>query len=173
MMKHLLEYNKFYKRGTNPNDVLGWGDQIKSTLEKTLVGKEFKGYKIEKVEIKNPESFSFGDDQGSGIIQIFCKMSEKSDLGSLYSDLESLGVVKEKLQEIKYNINANSFDSKIYYDDENVYEITAQISPYGSPSQRKENNFLGISYKKYYDDSFDPSYGVGGIISDLILNQIS
>ena len=166
MMKHLLEYNKFYKRGTNPNDVLGWGDQIKSTLEKTLVGKEFKGYKIEKVEIKNPESFSFGDDQGSGIIQIFCKMSEKSDLGSLYSDLESLGVVKEKLQEIKYAISAN-------LDSEDMYEITSEIFPAGSPSQKGENNFLEIVYKKDYNDYFDPSYGVGGIISDLILNQIS
>jgi hypothetical protein len=172
-MKHLLEYNSFHKRGTNPNDILGWGDQIKSVAQKNFVGKVFKGYKVEEVEIKNPESFSFADDQGSGIIQLFCQKESPSELDQLISDLSTVGLASEKVQEIKYNINANSFDSKIYYDDEDMYEITAQISPYGSPSQRKENNFLGISYKKYYDDSFDPSYGVGGIITDLIKSQIS
>lgn len=165
-MKHLLEYNSFHKRGTSPNDILGWGDQIKSVVQKNFVGKVFKGYKIEEVEIKNPESFSFADDQGSGIIQLFCKKENPSELDQLISDLSTVGLASEKVQEIKYNINAD-------LDGENMYEITAQISPYGSPSQRKENNFLGISYKKYYDDSFDPSYGVGGIITDLIKSQIS
>ncbi len=165
-MKHLLEYNSFHKRGTNPNDILGWGDQIKSVVQKNFVGKVFKGYKIEEVEIKNPESFSFADDQGSGIIQLFCQKESPSELDQLISDLSTVGLADDKIQEIKYNINAD-------LDDENMYEITAQISPYGDPSQRKENNFLGISYKKYYDDSFDPSYGVGGIITDLIKSQIS
>ena len=165
-MKHLLEYNSFHKRGTNPNDILGWGDQIKSVVQKNFVGKVFKGYKIEEVEIKNPESFSFADDQGSGIIQLFCQKESPSELDQLISDLSTVGLANDKIQEIKYNINAD-------LDDENMYEITVQISPYGSPSQRKENNFLGISYKKYYDDSFDPSYGVGGIITDLIKSQIS
>jgi len=165
-MKHLLEYNSFHKRGTNPNDILGWGDQIKSVVQKNFVGKVFKGYKVEGVEIKNPESFSFADDQGSGIIQLFCKKENPSELDQLISDLSTVGLASEKVQEIKYTINAD-------LDGENMYEITAQISPYGSPSQRKENNFLGISYKHYYDDSFDPSYGVGGIITDLIKSQIS
>lgn len=165
-MKHLLEYNSFHKRGTNPNDILGWGDQIKSVVQKNFVGKVFKGYKIEGVEIKNPESFSFADDQGSGIIQLFCKKENPSELDQLISDLSTVGLASEKVQEIKYTINAD-------LDGENMYEITAQISPYGDPSQRKENNFLGISYKQYYDDSFDPSYGVGGIITDLIKSQIS
>ena len=165
-MKHLLEYNSFHKRGTNPNDILGWGDQIKSVIQKNFVGKVFKGYKVEGVEIKNPESFSFADDQGSGIIQLFCQKESPSELDQLISDLSTVGLANDKIQEIKYNINAD-------LDDENMYEITVQISPYGSPSQRKENNFLGISYKKYYDDSFDPSYGVGGIITDLIKSQIS
>lgn len=165
-MKHLLEYNSFHKRGTNPNDILGWGDQIKSVVQKNLVGKVFKGYKVEGVEIKNPESFSFADDQGSGIIQLFCKKENPSELDQLISDLSTVGLASEKVQEIKYNINAD-------LDGENMYEITAQISPYGDTSQRKENNFLGISYKQYYDDSFDPSYGVGGIITDLIKSQIS
>lgn len=165
-MKHLLEYNSFHKRGTNPNDILGWGDQIKSVAQKNFVGKVFKGYKVEEVEIKNPESFSFADDQGSGVIQLFCQKESPSELDQLISDLSTVGLASEKIQEIKYNINAD-------LDDENMYEITVQISPYGSPSQRKENNFLGISYKQYYDDSFDPSYGVGGIITDLIKSQIS
>lgn len=165
-MKHLLEYNSFHKRGTNPNDILGWGDQIKSVVQKNFVGKMFKGYKVEEVEIKNPESFSFADDQGSGVIQLFCKKESPSELDQLISDLSTVGLASEKVQEIKYAINAN-------LDGENMYEITAQISPYGSPSQRKENNFLGVSYKQYYDDSFDPSYGVGGIITDLIKSQIS
>ena len=165
-MKHLLEYNSFHKRGTNPNDILGWGDQIKSVVQKNLVGKTFKGYKIEEVGIKNPESFSFADDQGSGIIQLFCQKETPSELDQLISDLSTVGLASEKVQEIKYTINAD-------LDGENMYEITAQISPYGDSSQRKENNFLGISYKQYYDDSFDPSYGVGGIITDLIRSQIS
>ena len=165
-MKHLLEYNNFYKRGSNPNDILGWGDQIKASLEKNFLGKEFKGYKVERIEIKNPESFSFADDQGSGTIQLFCKRTKESELDNLYSDLVSLGVAKERVQEIRYNISAN-------LDNEDMYEITSQISPNGSPSQRKENNFLDIVYKKDYNDYFDPSYGVGGIISDLILSQIS
>ena len=165
-MKNLLEYNSFHKRGTNPNDILGWGDQIKSVVQKNFVGKVFKGYKVEEVEIKNPESFSFADDQGSGVIQLFCKKENPSELDQLISDLSTVGLASDKVQEIKYDINAD-------LDEENMYEITAQISPYGSPSQRKENNFLEVSYKKYYDDSFDPSYGVGGIITDLIRSQIS
>jgi len=165
-MRHLLEYNSFHRRGTNPNDILGWGDQIKASIQKELVGKEFKGYKIEKVEIKNPESFSFADDEGAGTIQLFCKKENPSELDQLISDLSTVGLANDKVQEIRYTINAD-------LDSSNMYIITCQISPSGSPTQRRENNFLDISYKKFHDDSFDPSYGVGGIISKLIRDQIS
>ena len=166
MMKHIFEYGSFHKRGTNPNDVLGWGDQIESVIKRTLVGKEFRGYKLEKVQIKNPESFSFETDQGTGTVQLFFKKETPSDLDQLITDLAGVGLASDKVQEIGYEIDA-------VLDDQNMYDIGYRIFPVGSPSQRKETNFLNIFPEKKYDDSFDPSYGVGGLISGLIKDQIS
>ena len=157
MMKYILEYNSFSKKP----DVLGWGNQIKSFIKTTLVGKEFKGYILDKVEIENPSSFSLEKDLGQGTIQLFFKKEEPSELDQLITDLSDIGLAEDKKIEIGYSIEADS-----NFDDDG-YSVLIRLTP------RKIPNFIGAEFKVFVDNDYDMSYGVGKTVAEEIKKQIS
>lgn len=159
-MKYILEYNS-YPKGSNKNDVLGWADQIQSVIKTTLVGKEFKGYILDKVEIENPSSFSFENDQGEGTIQLFFKKEFPSELDQLITDLSDVGLADDKKIEIGYSIEADS-----NFDDDG-YSVLIRLTP------RKIPNFIGAEFKVLTDNDYDMSYGIGKTVAEEIKKQIS
>lgn len=159
-MKHLLEYNS-YHRGSNKNDVLGWADEIQSVIKTTLVGKEFKGYILDKVQIENPSSFSFEKDQGEGTIQLFFKKEAPSELDQLISDLSAVGLAEDKKIEIHYSIEADQ------HVDDNGYDILIRLTPKEIP------NFMGIKFSVFTDNDYDMSYGIGKTVAEEIRKQIA
>jgi hypothetical protein len=158
-MKHLLEYNS-YHRGSNKNDVLGWADEIQSVIKTTLVGKEFKGYILDKVQIENPSSFSFEKDQGEGTIQLFFKKEAPSELDQLITDLSDVGLTEDKKIEIGYWIEADS-----HFDDDE-YSILIRLTP------KKIPNFIEAKFKVFADNDYDMSQGIGKTIAEEIKKQI-
>ena len=159
-MKHILEYNSYHK-GSNKNDVLGWADEIQSVIKTTLVGKEFKGYILDKVQIENPASFSFDKGQGEGTIQLFFKKEAPSELDRLISDLSDVGLAEDKKIEIHYSIEA---DQNVY---DNGYDILIRLTPKEIP------NFMGMTFKVFADNDYDMSRGIGKTIAEEIKKQIS
>jgi len=159
-MKHILEYNSYHK-GSNKNDVLGWADEIQSVIKTTLVGKEFKGYILDKVQIENPASFSFDKGQGEGTIQLFFKKEAPSELDRLISDLSDVGLAEDKKIEIHYSIEA---DQNVY---DNGYDILIRLTPKEIP------NFMGMTFKVFADNDYDMSQGIGKTIAHEIKKQIS
>ena len=159
-MKHILEYNSYHK-GSNKNDVLGWADEIQSVIKTTLVGKEFKGYILDKVQIENPASFSFDKGQGEGTIQLFFKKEAPSELDRLISDLSDVGLAEDKKIEIHYSIEA---DQNVY---DNGYDILIRLTPKEIP------NFMGMTFKVFADNDYDMSQGIGKTITEEIKKQIS
>jgi len=159
-MRHILEYNS-YQRGSNKNDVLGWADEIQSVIKRTLVGKEFKGYILDKVQIENPSSFSFEKDQGEGIIHLFFKKESPSELDQLISDLSDVGLAEDKKIEIRYSIEADQ------HIDDDGYDILIRLTPKEIP------NFIEAKFKVFADNDYDMSYGVGKTVAEEIRKQIS
>ena len=159
-MRHILEYNS-YQRGSNKNDVLGWADEIQSVIKRTLVGKEFKGYILDKVQIENPSSFSFEKDQGEGIIHLFFKKESPSELDQLISDLSDVGLAEDKKIEIHYSIEADQ------HIDDDGYDILIRLTPKEIP------NFIEAKFKVFADNDYDMSYGVGKTVAEEIRKQIS
>ena len=159
-MRHILEYNS-YQRGSNKNDVLGWADEIQSVIKTTLVGKEFKGYILDKVQIENPSSFSFEKDQGEGTIQLFFRKEDPSELDQLITDLSDVGLTEDKEIEIEYWIEADS-----HFDDDE-YSILIRLTP------KKIPNFIEAKFKVFADNHYDMSYGVGKTIAHEIKKQIA
>lgn len=159
-MRHILEYNS-YPRGSNKNDVLGWADEIQSVIKTTLVGKEFKGYILDKVQIENPASFSFEKDQGEGTIQLFFKKEAPSELDQLITDLSDVGLTEDKEIEIGYLIEADS-----HFDDDE-YSILIRLTP------KKIPNFIEAKFKVFADNNYDMSYGIGKTVAEEIRKQIS
>ena len=159
-MRHILEYNS-YRRGSNKNDVLGWADEIQSVIKTTLVGKGFKGYILDKVQIENPSSFSFEKDQGEGTIHLFFKKEAPSELDQLMSDLSDVGLAEDKKIEIHYSIEV---DPKIGGE---LYDVLIRLTPKQIP------NFMGMSFKVFADNHHDMSYGVGKTVAEEIRKQIS
>ena len=159
-MRHILEYNS-YPRGSNKNDVLGWADEIQSVIKTTLVGKEFKGYILDKVQIENPSSFSFEKDQGEGTIQLFFKKEDPSELDQLITDLSDVGLTEDKEIEIGYWIEADS-----HFDDDE-YSILIRLTP------KKIPNFIEAKFKVFADNNYDMSYGIGKTVAEEIRKQIS
>jgi hypothetical protein len=159
-MKHILEYNS-YRRGSNKNDILGWADEIQSVIKTTLVGKEFKGYILDKVQIENPSSFSFEKDQGEGTIHLFFKKEAPSELDQLMSDLSDVGLAEDKKIEIHYSIEV---DPKIGGE---LYDVLIRLTPKQIP------NFMGMTFKVFADNHHDMSYGVGKTVAEEIRKQIS
>lgn len=159
-MRHLLEYNS-YHRGSNKNDVLGWADEIQSVIKTTLVGKEFKGYILDKVQIENPESFSFEKDQGEGTIHLFFKKEYPSELDQLITDLSDVGLTEDKKIEIGYQIEADS-----HFDDDE-YSILIKLKP------KKIPNFIEAKFSVFTDNDYDMSYGIGKTVAEEIRKQIS
>ena len=159
-MRHILEYNS-YQRGSNKNDVLGWADEIQSVIKRTLVGKEFKGYILDKVQIENPSSFSFEKDQGEGIIHLFFKKESPSELDQLISDLSDVGLSEDKKIEIHYSIEADQ------HIDDDGYDILIRLTPKEIP------NFIEAKFKVFADNDYDMSYGVGKTVAEEIRKQIS
>ncbi len=160
MMKHILEYNS-YHRGSNKNDVLGWADEIQSVIKTTLVGKKFKEYILDKVQIENPSSFSFEKDQGEGTIQLFFKKEFPSELDQLITDLSDVGLSEDKKIEIGYSIEADS-----NFDDDG-YSVLIRLTP------KKIPNFIGAEFKGFADNDYDMSHGVGKTVAEEIKKQIS
>lgn len=158
-MRHILEYNS-YHRGSNKNDVLGWADEIQSVIKTTLVGKEFKGYILDKVQIENPSSFSFEKDQGEGTIQLFFKKEAPSELDQLITDLSDVGLTEDKKIEIGYWIEADS-----HFDDDE-YSILIRLTP------KKIPNFIEAKFKVFADNDYDMSQGIGKTIAEEIKKQI-
>ena len=159
-MRHILEYNS-YQRGSNKNDVLGWADEIQSVIKTTLVGKEFKGYILDKVQIENPSSFSFEKDQGEGTIHLFFKKEDPSELDQLITDLSDVGLTEDKEIEIGYLIEADS-----HFDDDE-YSILIRLTP------KKIPNFIEAKFKVFADNNYDMSYGIGKTVAEEIRKQIS
>jgi hypothetical protein len=159
-MRHILEYNS-YPRGSNKNDVLGWADEIESVIKTTLVGKEFKGYILDKVQIENPSSFSFEKDQGEGTIQLFFKKEVPSELDQLISDLSAVGLAEDKKIEIHYSIEADQ------HVDDNGYDILIRLTP------KKIPNFIEAKFKVFSDNDYDMSYGIGKTVAEEIRKQIA
>ena len=159
-MKHILEYNSYHK-GSNKNDVLGWADEIQSVIKTTLVGKEFKGYILDKVQIENPASFSFDKGQGEGTIQLFFKKEAPSELDRLISDLSDVGLAEDKKIEIHYSIEV---DPKIGGE---LYHVLIRLTPKQIP------NFMGMTFKVFTDNHHDMSYGVGKTVAEEIKKQIA
>ena len=159
-MKHILEYNS-YRRGSNKNDILGWADEIQSVIKTTLVGKEFKGYILDKVQIENPSSFSFEKDQGEGTIHLFFKKEAPSELDQLMSDLSDVGLAEDKKIEIHYSIEV---DPKIGGE---LYYVLIRLTPKQIP------NFMGMTFKVFTDNHHDMSYGVGKTVAEEIKKQIA
>lgn len=159
-MRHLLEYNS-YHRGSNKNDVLGWADEIQSVIKTTLVGKEFKGYILDKVQIENPESFSFEKDQGEGTIHLFFKKEYPSELDQLITDLSDVDLTEDKKIEIGYQIEADS-----HFDDDE-YSILIKLKP------KKIPNFIEAKFSVFTDNDYDMSYGIGKTVAEEIRKQIS
>ena len=159
-MKHILEYNSYHK-GSNKNDALGWADEIQSVIKTTLVGKEFKGYILDKVQIENPASFSFDKGQGEGTIQLFFKKEAPSELDRLISDLSDVGLAEDKKIEIHYSIEADQ------HVDDNEYDILIRLTPKEIP------NFMGMTFKVFADNDYDMSQGIGKTITEEIKKQIS
>lgn len=159
-MKYILEY-KSYPKGSNPNDVLGWGDEIQSVIKTTLVGKEFKGYILDKVRIEKPESFSFDKDQGAGTIELYFKKETPSELDQLITDLSDVGLTEDKKIEIDYSIDVEG-----HFDDGD-HDILIRLTP------KKVPNFIGAEFKVFTDNDYDMSYGVGKTVSEQIKKQIS
>ncbi len=158
-MRHILEYNS-YQRGSNKNDVLGWADEIQSVIKRTLVGKEFKGYILDKVQIENPSSFSFEKDQGEGTIQLFFKKEAPSELDQLITDLSDVGLAEDKKIEVEYEIQANPHIG----DDE--YDVLIRLTPKQVP------NFMGMTFKVFTDNDYDMSHGIGKTVAEEIKSQI-
>ncbi len=159
-MRHILEYNS-YQRGSNKNDVLGWADEIQSVIKTTLVGKEFKGYILDKVQIENPSSFSFERDQGEGTIQLFFKKEAPSELDQLITDLSDVGLAEDKKIEIHYSIEADQ------HIDDDGYDILIRLTP------KEILNFIEAKFKVFADNDYDMSYGVGKTVAEEIRKQIS
>ena len=159
-MRHILEYNS-YQRGSNKNDVLGWADEIQSVIKTTLVGKEFKGYILDKVQIENPSSFSFEKDQGEGTIQFFFKKEAPSELDQLITDLSDVGLAEDKKIEIHYSIEADQ------HIDDDGYDVLIKLTPKEIP------NFIEAKFKVFADNDYDMSYGVGKTLAEEIRKQIS
>jgi hypothetical protein len=168
-MRHILEFSNF-ERSNLENDSLGWGEQIKASIKKKLVGKKFKDLILVGVEIKDPVSEYSHEDFGKGIIQLKFKKETQSELDQLMSDLSDVGLAPEKIQEITYNISAVINDRNEYNDGDN-YDIYWKIFP--TESNQSDSNFLKIGIDQVYDDSYDMSYGVGDQIAKLIEKQIS
>jgi hypothetical protein len=158
-MKHILEYNS-YRRGSNKNDILGWADEIQSVIKTTLVGKEFKGYILDKVQIENPSSFSFEKDQGEGTIHLFFKKEAPSELDQLMSDLSDVGLAEDKKIEIHYSIEADQ------HIDDDVYDILIRLTPKEIP------NFKEAKFKVFTDNDYDMSQGIGKTVAEEIKSQI-
>jgi len=159
-MRHILEYNS-YQRGSNKNDVLGWADEIQSVIKRTLVGKEFKGYILDKVQIENPSSFSFERDQGEGTIQLFFKKEAPSDLDQLMSDLSDVGLAEDKKIEIHYSIEADQ------HIDDDGYDILIRLTP------KEILNFIEAKFKVFADNDYDMSQGIGKTVAEEIKKQIA
>ncbi len=159
-MRHILEYNS-YPKGSNKNDVLGWADEIHSVIKTTLVGKKFKGYILDKVQIENPSSFSFEKEQGEGTIQLFFKKEVQSELDQLITDLSGVGLAEDKKIEIEYSIEADS-----HFDDDE-YSILIRLTP------KKIPNFIDAKFKVFADNDYDMSYGVGKTVAEEIRKQIA
>jgi hypothetical protein len=159
-MRHILEYNS-YPRGSNKNDVLGWADEIESVIKTTLVGKEFKGYILYKVRIENPSSFSSVSDLGEGIIRLFFKKEDPSELDQLITDLSDVGLTEDKEIEIGYWIEADS-----HFDDDE-YSILIRLTP------KKIPNFIEAKFKVFSDNDYDMSYGIGKTVAEEIRKQIA
>ena len=159
-MRHILEYNS-YQRGSNKNDVLGWADEIQSVIKTTLVGKEFKGYILDKVQIENPSSFSFERDQGEGTIQLFFKKEAPSDLDQLMSDLSDVGLAEDKKIEIHYSIEADQ------HIDDDGYDILIRLTP------KEILNFIEAKFKVFADNDYDMSQGIGKTVAEEIKKQIA
>jgi hypothetical protein len=159
-MRHILEYNS-YQRGSNKNDVLGWADEIQSVIKRTLAGKEFKGYILDKVQIENPASFSFEKDQGEGTIQLFFKKEAPSELDQLITDLSDVGLAEDKKIEIHYSIEADQ------HIDDDGYDVLIKLTPKEIP------NFIEAKFKVFADNDYDMSYGVGKTVAEEIRKQIS
>jgi hypothetical protein len=158
-MKHILEYNS-YQRGSNKNDVLGWADEIQSVIKRTLVGKEFKGYILDKVQIENPSSFSFEKDQGEGTIQLFFKKEAPSELDQLITDLSDVGLAEDKKIEVEYEIQADP------HIDDDEYDVLIRLTPKQVP------NFMGMTFKVFTDNDYDMSHGIGKTVAEEIKSQI-
>lgn len=162
-MRHILEFSNF-ERSNLENDSLGWGEQIKASIKKKLVGKKFKDLILVGVEIKDPVSEYGNEDFGKGIIQLKFEKETQSELDQLMLDLSDVGLAPEKIQEITYNISA-------VINDGNDYDIYWKIFP--TESSQIDSDFLKIGIDQAYDDSYDMSYGVGDQIAKLIEKQIS
>jgi hypothetical protein len=159
-MKHLFEYSSFYKKGKNPNDLLGWGDEIESVIKTTLVGRKFKGHILEKVVVNDAESKIFYSETGSGIVQLFFKKEFPSEMDQLMADLSGVGLAEERKIEIGYNIQADRHTE----DDE--YSILVKTEPKEIP------NFMGMTFQVFADNDYDMSLGIGKIVAQEIENQI-
>lgn len=140
---------------------MGWADEIQSGIKTTLVGKEFKGYILDKVQIENPASFSFEKDQGEGTIQLFFKKEDPSELDQLITDLSDVGLAEDKKIEVGYWIEADS-----HFDDDEC-DILIRLTPKEIP------NFLEAKFKVFADNDYDMSYGIGKTVAEEIKKQIS
>jgi hypothetical protein len=160
-MNHILEFSDFFSNG----DRLNWGEQIRSEIQRNLVGKEFKEFTLDSVRIVDAKSESNWEDFGSGIIELDFKKTSPDELDQLMSDLSDVGLSGGRTQKIKYEISG-------VMEDQEEYDISAKIYPIGSPSEQKETNFFGVSPASFYSDASDISMGVGKIILRLVKTQL-
>lgn len=163
-MKYILEYSQmgsFKRRGKNPADELGWADQIESHIKNKLLGKKFKNkFILKSFEMTEPRSQSEINDIGEGNIILRFQSEHPDEIEDLLGDLYDVGAHEGRVLKLYYFIEAT-------LDDQGMYDIEMYVSP------KDEKNFLGFKTKTYYDDSYDPSQGVGSVISDLVLKGIS
>jgi len=163
-MKYILEYN-----GQGSSDKFKWGEQIKSSIKRSLMGKPLKeGYEIKDVKISNAESKEFstsiGGDSGSGIIELYFKKTIPDELDQLISDLSLVGHGEDKRIDLRYEI---SVDQRIRIDDdEDGSDILIRVNPIKTP------NFMGIEFRSFADNDYDMSFGVGSPIAEMIRKQI-
>ena len=159
-MRHILEYNEH-----GSQDHLRWGDQIKSSIKKSLMGKLLKGgYELKEVKISGAESKEFstavGGDYGTGIIELYFKKPAPDELDQLISDLSEVGLGEDKRIDLKYEI---SVDPNIDGDESH---ILARVNPIKTP------NFMGIEFRVFADNDYDMSFGVGVPVAEEIRKQI-
>lgn len=162
-MKYILEYNQHGSNGSM--DELKWGDQIKRWLKTSLENKTLKnGYELKSVEVLDPisneHSTSIGGDSGEGIIELYFKKPNPSELDQLISDLSDVGLSEDKKIEIKYEIQADPH----IIDDE--YSVLIRITP------RPEPNFMGMKFSVFTDIDYDMSFGIGKKVAEEIKKQI-